>query len=277
MSPSELLRQLVASIVVVGVFALLYLMAARAGHRLIRRMGHEGEPGARASTLWSVIRRLLLVVLSVTGILTIFSAVWGLPLTPLVAVGSAVGIAIGLGAQQLIRDVVGGFFILLEDQYRIGDNVSLAGTRGDVEDIRLRVTVVRDVSGNVHYVPNGEIRVATNMTRDYGQVVLDVTVGFEADVDHIISILAGEMAGIASDAGWKDAFLRPPEVLGVDRLGENGVVVRVLARVRPAERWKVQREAVRRLKNRLEREGIALPWNPISPYRGDEEADPGQL
>ena len=276
MSPSELLRQLVASIVVVGVFALLYPLAARAGHRLISRMGHQGEPGARASTLWSVIRRLLLVVLSVTGILTIFSAVWGLPLTPLVAVGSAVGIAVGLGAQQLIRDVVGGFFILLEDQYRIGDDVSLAGTRGDVEDIRLRVTVLRDVSGNVHYVPNGEIRVASNMTRDYGRVVLDVTVGFEADVDHIIAVLAEEMAGIASDAGWKDAFLGPPEVLGVDRLGENGVVVRVLAKVRAAERWKVQREALRRLQARLDREGIALP-RPISPYRGDAEADPGQL
>ena len=277
MSPSELLRQLVASIVVVGVFALLYLMAARAGHRLISRMGHQGEPGARASTLWSVIRRLLLVVLSVTGILTIFSAVWGLPLTPLVAVGSAVGIAVGLGAQQLIRDVVGGFFILLEDQYRIGDTVSLAGTRGHVEEIRLRVTVLRDVTGNVHYVPNGEIRVATNMTRDYGQVVLDVTVGFEADVDQLIEVLADEMAGMASDAEWKEAFLGPPQVLGVDGQGDNGVVVRVLVKVRPAERWKVQREALRRLKERLDREGIALPWNPISPYRGGEEAGPGQV
>lgn len=276
MSPSELLRPLAASIIVVGVFAVLYVMAARAGHRLISRMGHKGEAAARAATLWSVIRRLLLVVLSVTGVLTIFSAVWGLPLTPFVAVGSAVGIAIGLGAQQLIRDVVGGFFILLEDQYRIGDSVSLAGTRGEVEDIRLRVTVLRDVAGNVHYVPNGEIRVATNMTRDYGQVVLDVTVGFEADVDHIIATLTEEMADMAADAEWKEAFLAEPEVLGVDRLGENGVVVRVLGKVRPTERWKVQREALRRLKKRLDREGIALPWNPISLYRGDGEVDRGK-
>ena len=174
MTTAELLRQSVASLVVAAVFALIYFVAARAGHRFINRMALKGEPGARAATLWSVVRRLLMIVLVVTGLLTVASAVWELPLTPFIALGSAVGIAIGLGAQQLIQDVVAGFFLLLEDQYRIGDSVTLAGTSGDVEEIRLRVTVLRDVGGNLHYMPNGEIRLATNMTRDFGQVVLDV-------------------------------------------------------------------------------------------------------
>jgi small conductance mechanosensitive channel len=269
MTASELLRQAVASVLVTGVFVLIYLFAARAGQRFISRMALQGGPGARAATLWSVIRRVLLVVLSLTGLLTVASAVWELPLTPLIALGSAVGIAVGLGAQRLIQDVVAGFFLLLEDQYRIGDTVTLANTSGDVEEIRLRVTVLRDVAGNVHYVPNGEIRVATNMTRDYAQVVLDITVGFETDVDRIIAVLGDEMATMASDVGWTDVFLAPPEILGVDQLRESGVVVRVSARVRAAERWRMQREALRRIKKRLDLEEIALPWNPVRFYRKD--------
>ena len=267
---ADLLRQSVASLVVAAVFALIYFVAARAGHRFISRMALKGEPGARAATLWSVVRRLLVIVLVVTGLLTVASSVWDLPLTPFIALGSAVGIAIGFGAQQLIQDVVAGFFLLLEDQYRIGDSVTLAGTSGDVEEIRLRVTVLRDVGGNLHYIPNGEIRLATNMTRDFAQVVLDVTIGFEADVDRVIAILGEEATSMADDAEWSDVFLGVPEVLGVDRIGESGVVVRVTAKVRPAERWRVQREALRRIKKRLDLEEIDLPWNPVRFYRKDE-------
>ena len=270
MNTADLLRQSVASLVVAAVFALIYFVAARAGHRFISRMALKGEPGARAATLWSVVRRLLVIVLVVTGLLTVASSVWDLPLTPFIALGSAVGIAIGLGAQQLIQDVVAGFFLLLEDQYRIGDSVTLAGTSGDVEEIRLRVTVLRDVGGNLHYIPNGEIRLATNMTRDFAQVVLDVTIGFEADVDRVIAILGEEATAMADDAEWSDVFLGVPEVLGVDRIGESGVVVRVTAKVRPAERWRVQREALRRIKKRLDLEEIDLPWNPVRFYRKDE-------
>jgi small conductance mechanosensitive channel len=209
------------------------------------------------------------IVLVVTGLLTVASAVWDLPLTPFIALGSAVGIAVGFGAQQLIQDVVAGFFLLLEDQYRIGDSVTLAGTSGVVEEIRLRVTILRDVGGNLHYIPNGEIRLATNMTRDFAQVVLDVTIGFEADVDRVIAILGEEATSMAEDTQWSDMFLGGPEVLGVDRIGESGVVVRLTAKVRPAERWRVQREALRRIKKRLDLEEIVLPGNPLRFYRKD--------
>ena len=167
--------------------------------------------------------------------------------------------------------MVAGFFVLLEDQYRIGDSVKLASTSGEVEEIRLRVTVLRDIHGNVHYVPNGEIRVATNMTRDYSQVVLDITVGFESDVDRIIAVLTDEMRTLAAYEEWEEAFLSDPEVLGVDRLRENGVVVRMSAKVRPEERWRVQRESLRRIKNRLDHEGIDLPSDPIRSYQTDDD------
>jgi small conductance mechanosensitive channel len=108
------------------------------------------------------------------------------------------------------------------------------------------------------------------MTRDFAQVVLDVTIGFETDVDRVIAILGEEATAMAKDAGWSDAFLDVPEVLGVDRIAESGVVVRVTARVRPAERWRVQREALRRIKKRLDTEEIVLPWNPVRFYRKDD-------
>jgi small conductance mechanosensitive channel len=113
-----------------------------------------------------MVRRVLLIVVVVVGLLTVLSSVWGLPITPFLAVGSVVGVALGFGAQKLVQDVISGFFLLVEDQFRIGDLVELVGVSGQVQDIRLRVTVLRDVSGNVHYVPNGEIRVATNRSQD---------------------------------------------------------------------------------------------------------------
>jgi small conductance mechanosensitive channel len=129
-------------------------------------MARQGETGTRVATLWSMVRRVMLIVAVVVGLLTVLSSVWGLPITPFLAVGSAVGVALGFGAQKLVQDVISGFFLLVEDQFRIGDLVELVGVSGQVQDIRLRVTVLRDVSGNVHYVPNGEIRVATNRSQD---------------------------------------------------------------------------------------------------------------
>lgn len=163
---SETLNKVIGTATVVAVFTLAYLVAGRAGQRFVRRMSRQGETGTRVATLWSMVRRVLLIVVVVVGLLTVLSSVWELPITPFLAVGSAVGVALGFGAQKLVQDVISGFFLLVEDQFRIGDLVELVGVTGQVQDIRLRVTVLRDVSGNVHYVPNGEIRVATNRSQD---------------------------------------------------------------------------------------------------------------
>lgn len=163
---SETVSKVIGTATVVAVFTLAYLLAGRAGQRFVRRMLRQGETGTRVATLWSMVRRVLLIVVVVVGLLTVLSSVWGLPITPFLAVGSVVGVALGFGAQKLVQDVISGFFLLVEDQFRIGDLVELVGVSGQVQDIRLRVTVLRDVSGNVHYVPNGEIRVATNRSQD---------------------------------------------------------------------------------------------------------------
>ena len=163
---SETLSKVIGTATVIAVFTLLYLLAGRAGQRFVSRMSRQEETGTRVATLWSMVRRVLLMVVVVVGLLTVLSSVWGLAITPFLAVGSAVGVALGFGAQKLVQDVISGFFLLVEDQFRIGDLVELVGVSGQVQDIRLRVTVLRDVSGNVHYVPNGDIRVATNRSQD---------------------------------------------------------------------------------------------------------------
>jgi small conductance mechanosensitive channel len=252
------------------VFALGYLLAARAGQRFVKRIARQGEPGTRAATLWSMVRRLLLVAVVVTTALTVMATVWNVPIAPFLAVGSAVGVALGFGAQKLVQDVIAGFFLLVEDQFRIGDVVSISGVNGEVQELRLRVTVLRDNAGSVHYVPNGEIRVATNMTQGYAQVVIDLAIAYENDLDRALAVLQDELNALSTDERWLPSFLDRPQVLGVERLGETSVVVRALARVRPADRWSVHREALRRIKRRFQEEGLSLPGMPLAFYRRDE-------
>jgi len=265
----ELLEKVVATAVVVVLFWLAYFIAARAGFRFVERISRRGEPGTRAATLWSLVRRLLLAVVVITAVLTVIAGVWQWPITPFLAVGSAAGVAIGFGAQKLVQDVIAGFLLLLEDQFRIGDGVTLAGISGEVQEIKLRVTVLRDVGGYVHYIPNGDIRVATNMTQGFAQVVLDLSISYDNDLDRAIAILEDELTKFAADGKWSEMFLERPVILGVEKMAETGIVLRALARVRPPDRWAVHREALRRIKSRFDQEGISLPAAPLSFYRTD--------
>ena len=150
------------AITVVGLW-IAYWSAKRAGERIVAEMAERGrEDGARAATLWSLVRRIVMIGLVVTGGLMIIS-VWGLPLAPFLAVGSAAGVAIGLGARGLVQDVISGFFILAEDQYRIGDRIKSGAASGEVIDIRPRVTILRDEDGNTYYVPNGSLGGSVSM------------------------------------------------------------------------------------------------------------------
>lgn len=262
-------QKLVQTLVVtVGLIA-GYLIVARLGRRTVNRVSQRGDDGgARAATLWSMMRRLLLVAVAVTLVLTVAS-IWSIPSAPFLAVGSAVGVAVGFGAQDLVRDVIAGFFILAEDQYHIVDVVRVAGVAGAVEDIRPRVTVLRDLDGNVHYVPNGQIKVASNLTHEFAQVVLDISVSYDAPVDHVLVVLADELIRMSEDEAWSAQILEPPQVLGVDQLGDSAVVVRAVLRVAAEERWNVKREALRRVKKRFDDEGIEIPYPMLNVIRRD--------
>lgn len=259
---------LIQSAVVVGVLVIVWFILSRVGHRLIDRLvgrataegGVRGDERAqRIKTLWLVGRMFILILLGVALVLLLLD-VWGVPIAPFLAVGSVVGVAIGFGAQDLVRDIIAGLFIIAEDQYGIDDIVRIGGVSGKVEAIRLRTTVLRDLDGNVHHVPNGQVTVASNLTQVFSQVVVDLGVSYETDVDQAIEVIGDEANRFAEDPEWEAAFLEPPEMLGVDRFDESAVVIRTVFKVHPAFRWSSRREFLRRVKNRFDAERISIPY-----------------
>jgi moderate conductance mechanosensitive channel len=221
----------------------------------------------RLRTLGAMLEKVLHVLL-VAGAVVYIMIIWGIPVGPLLALGGAIGLAVGFGAQDLVKDVIAGFFVLVEDQYAIGDVVELAGADGTVEEIRLRTTVLRGLDGSLHHVPNGEVRVATNLTPDYSRVVIDVGISYDADVDAAIAALSDEAARFRSDPDWTRAHADDPQVLGVDELGDSSVVIRVMFTTDPEKRWAVKREFLRRVKYRLDAEGIEIAYPHLQIVQG---------
>lgn len=252
--------KILAAVGVIAAVVILYLIVARLARGVVNRMAQKGgEAGARVETLWSMMRRLLMIVFVVIGALTA-ALVLDIPITPLLAVGSAVGVAVGFGAQDLVKSVIAGFFILAEDQYHIADVVSIGGVTGTVEEIRLRVTVLRDLDGYVHYVPNGIIDVTTNLTQQFSQVVIDVGIAYKEAVDRALDVLGDELRALALDPEWSDMVLEEPQILGVNALGDSAVTLRAVLKVGADDRWLVKREALRRIKNRFDADGIEIPF-----------------
>ena len=184
----------------------------------------------------------------------------GFQLGPLIAGAGVVGIAIGFGAQTLVKDVLGGLFVLLENQYTTGDVVNIAGIGGSVEEINLRRTVLRDIDGILHTVPNGDVRVSSNLTRSFARVNLDVEVGYGENLDHVRAVLDAVGAELAADADWAEKILEAPKVLRVNSLGSSGIEIKVLGTVRPMKQWEVTGELRKRVKEAFDREGIEIPF-----------------
>jgi small conductance mechanosensitive channel len=236
-------------------------LARRVRHALPARgtvTEHEKRVGTLISLLQTVITLSVLLV-AASMILREF----GVTIGPILASAGIAGLAIGFGAQNLVRDVVSGFFMLLENQYREGDVIRAAGVEGTVESFGLRATVLRDFQGYVHYVPNGEIKVVTNLTHDWSRAVVDVRVGYGEDVDRVSQILRNLGEELRVDPQFRDRIFGC-DVLGIERLGDTAIILRVALQVSPAERQAVAREFRRRLLQAFTREGI----DPPLPRRG---------
>lgn len=263
----SVIDRLVATGIVIGVAMILYWLATRFGRRVVGRVEARGaETAERAKTLWIMARRLILIAVVVTAALALLQ-VWGIGLAPFLAVGTAVAAAIGFGAQGLVKDLIAGFFILVEDQFRVGDVVEIAAATGVVEDIQLRVTVLRDFEGNVHFVPNGQITVAKNYTSLFAQPVIDVGVSYDTDVDRALEIMKDELDALAADPAWSEKMKGEVEVLGVQELGDSAVTLRMRMNTVADERWTVRREALRRVKKRFDAEGITIPFPQLTIHR----------
>ncbi len=270
------------TVVVILLAIIVWLISVRVGHRYVERLAarsHEGgthaaaERAQRVTTLWRVVRSLFAVAVIVVVVLTIM-AIWGIPIGPLVAVGTVVGVALGFGAQDMVRDFIAGFLIVAEDQFSIGDVVTIADATGTVEEIQLRVTVLRDLEGRVHYVPNGQIKVATNYTQGFSQVVVDVSVAYKENVDNVIDVIQSELEDFAASPEWSELLTDEPVILGVNELGDSSVDLRVLLVTTPDDRWSVKREFLRRIKNRFDAESIEIPFPHLTVMQGSPGPPP---
>ena len=235
----------------------------------------EGDLAGQASaqrlhTLAATIEKLVGLIV-VAGVIIYIMLIWGVPIAPLVAVGGAVGLAVGFGAQDAVKDLIAGFFVLVEDQYAIGDDVQIADVSGTVEEIRIRTTVLRALDGSVHHVPNGVVRVSTNMTPDIGKVVIDIGVSYDADVDSAIAAIDDEAARFRADPEWQSAHAGDPNVLGVNELGDSSVVIRMTFTTDPERRSAVKREFLRRVKYRLDEEGIEIAYPHLQIVQGGDQ------
>jgi small conductance mechanosensitive channel len=193
-----------------------------------------------------------------------------IPIGPALAGLGVIGLAVGFGAQWLIRDLIAGTFILMENQYRIGDVIRIAGVAGGVEEVSLRKTVLRDLDGIVHNVPNGEIRVASNFTKMWSRAHLNISVAYKEDLDRVMAIIRKTWEEIADDPDW-GAFLisKTPWLLRVDAFGDSGIVIKVVGETQPIKQWDVMGELRRRIKKVFDEQGIEIPWPHTKVYFGN--------
>ncbi len=230
----------------------------------------KGEAEKRAKTLTQIIWHIMRVAIGVMAVMMVLGQ-FGLQIGPILASAGIVGLAVGFGAQSLVKDVITGFFLLLENHYRVGDVVRAAGVAGRVESINLRVTTLRDLQGRVHVIPNGQIEVLTNFTKHWSRTVLDIGVAYKEDVDEVMAVLEEVGEELRQDEQFKELILEPMNILGVEELGDSQVTIRMFFTTQPLKQWDVAREFRRRVKKAFEEKGIEIPFPHRTIYMGTGE------
>jgi small-conductance mechanosensitive channel len=215
----------------------------------------EEKRGHTIAQLLRSVGRVLVIIVGVLLTLDVF-----IDIGPLLAVSGIAGLAISFGAQSLVKDVITGFFALVEGQYAVGDIIEAGGKTGTVERMSLRVVMLRDMHGVLHTIPNGQITTVSNLTRGWSRSVVDVGIAYESDVDAALAVFADEAGRFARDDQWQALIEGEPDVMGVNELGDSAVVIRTRFQTVAGQQWAVAREFRRRIKNRLDREGIEIPF-----------------
>jgi moderate conductance mechanosensitive channel len=229
---------------------------------LVRRLREQ-----RAQTLASLLGNVAAVSVFVVATLTILDIMLD-NIGPILASFGIIGLAFSFGAQSLVKDVISGTFMLIEGQFGVGDVVKVSDVSGLVEKITLRTTVLRDIEGAVHIVPNGEITRVTNMTKAWSRAVLHVGVAYREDADRVMDVLRDLLRDFQADPEWGPLLLEEPVVPGIESFGESSVNIRVMAKTLPLKQWDVSRELRRRIKRRFDEEGIEIPFPHVTFYWG---------
>jgi small conductance mechanosensitive channel len=255
----------IAGIIIVGAVGVRFLRKGiQRLEALLVRAGETrellpGEARRRISTLTGLLQTVALAL--VWGMVVIISlGQIGLDIRPVLAGAGLVGLAVGFGAQNLVRDLINGFFMILEDQVRIGDVAVVNGTGGLVESITFRTITLRDEAGVVHVFPNGMITTLANMTKDWSAYVVEIGVAYKEDPDRVIEVMRRVAEELRQDPDYRDKFLEPIEIFGVDQFADSAVIIKGRLKTKPIEQWTVGREYRRRLKKAFDAEGIEIPF-----------------
>lgn len=249
--------------------ALLQRLVRAARVRIAARLPGP-DVARRAETLGRVIRYLVALVVSALATMMVLAEV-GISLAPILGAAGVVGLAIGFGAQSLVKDYFTGFFLLFEDQLRTGDVVNVAGIGGLVEDITLRHVRLRDYDGNVHFVPNGLITTVTNMSRQFAQSVIDIGVAYREDLDEVFAVMRQVATRLRGDASFAARILGDLDIAGVERWDDSAIALRCRFKVAPLAQWDVRREYLRRLKKAFDERGIEIPYPHLTIYAGADK------
>ena len=184
----------------------------------------------------------------------------GIEIGPLLAAAGIAGLAFGFGGQYLIRDLIGGLFIIIENQYRVGDVVSFDSVSGVVEDITLRMTTLRDMDGTVHHVPHGEVKTVSNLSKHFARINMNIGISYNADLEKVISVVNAVGKDMADDPEWKDRIIKAPHFLRIDDFGDSAVIIKIYGDTKPSEQWSVAGELRKRIKVAFDKEGIEIPF-----------------
>lgn len=265
------IRILIILIISAILYCVLRKVLPSALNLTVRRRGKskkaEDEAEKRVQTLARIFMGTGTVLIVIIAGFMILSEL-GINIYPLLAGFGVIGVALGFGAQYLIRDLIAGFFVLVENQYNIGDWISIAGIDGSVQEINMRRTVLRDFDGTVHVIPNGEVKTASNYSKEWARVNLNISVAYGTDLDHAIAVINRVGAEMAKAEHWRSLIKSPPQALRVDNLGDSGIDIKVLGQTKPIKQWEVMGELRKRLKQAFDEEGIEIPWPHTKVYFG---------
>lgn len=252
---------------------LLQKFLQRLEQHLVIKSEAEGEPPSesekRIETIVRLIKQAALLALWLTVSLVILKE-FGVEIGPVIASAGIVGLAVGFGAQNLVRDVISGFFIILENQIRVGDVAIVNGTGGLVEKINFRTTVLRDLGGVVHIFPNGAITTLSNLTNEWSAYIFEIGVAYKENTDHVIDIMHQVGNAMHKDAKYGKLLLEEPEIFGVDKFADSAVVIKGRIKTKPIRQWEVGREYLRRIKHAFDENNIEIPFPHRSVYFGEQ-------
>jgi small conductance mechanosensitive channel len=254
------LRVLLVIVLAYAVVRITGLLVRRFEHELSTRTSLDAlERAKRARTLGSVINKVVSITVTSVALLMVLERL-GLNITPALTGAGIVGLAVGFGAQTLVRDIISGFFLILEDQVRVGDVAAINGTGGLVEALNLRTIVLRDAEGTVHVFPNGSITTLANRSKDFSYYVIDLGISYRDDPDRVADVLRKIGAEMQADPAYAPWILEPIEIQGVDSFGDWSMVLKMRIKTVPLKQWDVGREFRKRLRRRFEQEGIEIPF-----------------